>query len=141
MTGTYQQIDPVTYTLKVIGNVERPLSLSLDELRCLPRIEVKCTLTCPGYFEDTTTWAGVSISKVLDLAGVRTGAVGILLTGADKYFASVTLEQARAHEDNILAYEWSGQPLPILHGFPLRAVFPGLFGNKWVKWLIEIKVE
>ncbi len=141
VTGTYQKIDPITYRLKVTGNVDHPLSLSLDELRCLPRTEVKCTLTCPGYFEDTASWAGVSISNVLDLAGVRTGALDLLLTGADNYFASVTLEQARAHEDNLLAYEWSGQPLPILHGFPLRAVFPGLYGNKWVKWLLEIKVE
>jgi sulfite oxidase len=42
---------------------------------------------------------------------------------------------------NFLAYEMNGQPLPVLHGFPLRAVFPGVVGNKWVKWLLEIRVE
>jgi DMSO/TMAO reductase YedYZ molybdopterin-dependent catalytic subunit len=49
------------------------------------------------------------------------------------------LEDAR-DESNFLAYEWEGEPVPVLHGFPVRAVFPALNGNKWVKWLIEIEV-
>jgi DMSO/TMAO reductase YedYZ molybdopterin-dependent catalytic subunit len=42
--------------------------------------------------------------------------------------------------DSFLAYEWEGEPLPIIHGFPVRAVFPALSGNTWVKWLVEIQV-
>jgi sulfite oxidase len=60
--------------------------------------------------------------------------------GADGYTASVTLQQAREGE-NYLAYQLEDSPLPVLHGFPIRAVFPSLLGNKWVKWLLEIRVE
>jgi DMSO/TMAO reductase YedYZ molybdopterin-dependent catalytic subunit len=50
------------------------------------------------------------------------------------------LEEAQQLE-NFLAYELEGKPLPVLHGFPLRAVFPGLEGNKWAKWVVGIEVE
>jgi len=51
----------------------------------------------------------------------------------------VFLEQLEPDE-NFLAYEWEGEPLPIVHGFPVRAVFPALNGSKWVKWLVQIDV-
>jgi DMSO/TMAO reductase YedYZ molybdopterin-dependent catalytic subunit len=140
MTGTPQEIDVTTYRLKVTGKVERPLSLTYDDLRCLPKIQTSAVLICPGFFEDEATWAGASLISVLDMAGVQPEATSLTLVGADEYSASVTLDQARV-SNSYLAYEWEGKPLPILHGFPVRAVFPSLQGNKWVKWLIEIKVE
>ena len=80
------------------------------------------------------------LNQILDRAQVQGDATGLWLVGADGYRAFVRLEEARA-EDSILAYEWEGEPLPILHGFPVRAVFPPLQGNRWVKWLIKIQVE
>jgi DMSO/TMAO reductase YedYZ molybdopterin-dependent catalytic subunit len=62
------------------------------------------------------------------------------LTAADQYFVVLSLQQAMA-ESAFIAYEWEEKPLPILHGFPVRAVLPGLEGNQWVKWLIKIEVE
>jgi DMSO/TMAO reductase YedYZ molybdopterin-dependent catalytic subunit len=140
MTGTATEIDVETYRLEISGQVARPLSLSYDDLRCLPRVERRCLLVCPGFFQDEATWAGTPIREVLELAQVETGATGLRLVGADGYSAFVRLEQARA-EDSMLAYEWEGEPLPILHGFPVRAVFPELNGNNWVKWLIKIEIE
>jgi DMSO/TMAO reductase YedYZ molybdopterin-dependent catalytic subunit len=140
MTGTPQEIDLTSYRLKVTGKVDRPLSLSYDDLRCMPRIQSSDVLICPGFFEDEANWAGASLMSVLDMAGVRPEATSLTLVGADGYSASVTLEQARA-SNSYLAYEWEGKPVPILHGFPVRAVFPSLQGNTWVKWLIEIRVE
>ena len=140
MTGTPQEIDLASYRLKVTGKVDRPLSLTYDDLRCMPRIQTSDVLICPGYFEDEATWAGASLEYVLDLAGLQAGATSISLVGADGYSAFVTLQQARSG-NNYLAYEWQGEPIPILHGFPVRAVFPSLQGNKWVKWLVEIMVE
>jgi DMSO/TMAO reductase YedYZ molybdopterin-dependent catalytic subunit len=140
MTGTAQEIDVQNYRLEISGKVERPLSLSYDDLRCLPKLETYSILVCPGFFQDEATWAGVPLSQILDRAQVQDDAAGLRLVGADGYRNYVTLEEARA-EENILAYEWEGEPLPILHGFPLRAVFPQLNGNRWVKWLIEIEVE
>ena len=140
MTGTPQQIDLLQYRLKVTGKVDRPLELTYDELRCMPKIQTRAVLICPGFFEDVANWGGASLTAVLDQAGVQPGATSLSLNGADGYSAFVTLEQARMG-NNYLAYEWEGQPVPILHGFPVRSVFPSLQGNKWVKWLIEIQVE
>ena len=140
MTGTPQEIDLASYRLKVSGKVDRPLSLTYDDLRCMPRIQTSDVLVCPGFFEDEATWAGASLEYVLELAGPQVGAASISLVGADGYSAFLTLQQARSG-NNYLAYEWEGKPIPILHGFPVRAVFPSLQGNKWVKWLVEIIVE
>jgi DMSO/TMAO reductase YedYZ molybdopterin-dependent catalytic subunit len=140
MTGTPQEIELASYRLKVTGKVDRPLNLTYDELRCMPRIEAEPVLICPGYFEDVATWAGAPLNDVLELAGIQAGATSISLLGADGYSAFVPLDKARSG-DNFLAYEWEGKPVPILHGFPVRAVFPALQGNKWVKWLVEIQVD
>jgi DMSO/TMAO reductase YedYZ molybdopterin-dependent catalytic subunit len=140
MTGTPQEIDLASYRLKVSGKVDRPLSLTYDDLRCMPRIQSRDVLVCPGFFEDEATWAGASLEYVLELAGPQVGATSISLVGADGYSAGLTLQQA--HSGNYyLAYEWEGKPIPILHGFPVRAVFPSLQGSQWVKWLVEIIVE
>ncbi len=141
MTGIPQEIDLASYRLKVTGKVAQPLSLTYDDLRCMPKIRTTdAPLICPGYFEDGATWAGASLEYVLELAGLQADAGTISLIGDDRYSASVTLLQARLG-NNYLAYEWHDQPLPVLHGFPVRAVFSALPGNKWVKWLVEIKVE
>jgi len=139
MTGTPQQIDPAIYHLKVTGKVKNPLSLGYDDLRCMPKVEVHCKLVCPETFVDEATWAGVPLDYVLELAGMQGGAEGIKLTSADGYSVSISMLELDS-KDNLLAYEWEGEPLPILHGFPVRAVFPELVGGRWVKWLVEIEV-
>ena len=139
MTGTATEIDLADYRLAVTGKVDHPLSLTYDELRCMPRIETFCTINCPGFFQDDATWAGVLLDDVLALAGVHRDAEGLRLIGADSY-ATVVFADELVVGDDFLAYEWEGEPVPILHGFPVRAVFPALNGNKWVKWLVEIQV-
>ena len=140
VTGSIPDIDFETYRLEVVGKVGNPLSLSYDDLRCMPKLETHCILVCPGFFQDEATWAGVPLSEILDRAQVQEDATGLRLVGADGYRSYVPIEEAHA-EEAILAYEWEGEPLPILHGFPVRAVFPELNGDRWVKWLIAIEVE
>ena len=140
MTGIVQEIDLETYHLKVTGEVDEPLELTYDDLRCMPKVEVRCTLVCPGFFQDEATWAGVPIAEILERAEMREDATGLRLIGADGYSSFVFLKDI-PQEDNMVAYEWEGEPLPILHGFPVRTVFPALEGNKWVKWLVEIEVS
>ena len=139
VTGTVPELDFEGYRLEVTGKVDRPLSLTYDELRCLPRIERRCILNCPGFFQDEATWAGASLQAVLERAGVQADAERLRLVSTDGYATVVFLSQLEPGED-FLAYEWEGEPLPILHGFPLRAVFPALDGNKWAKWLVQIDV-
>jgi DMSO/TMAO reductase YedYZ molybdopterin-dependent catalytic subunit len=139
VTGTAIEIDLASYRLEVTGKVDEPLSLTYDDLRCLPRVEAFCTLVCPGFFEDQATWAGASLEAVLARAGIQEGADRLRLVSADGYATLVFLNELSEGED-FLAYEWEGEPLPIIHGFPVRAVFPALDGNKWAKWLVEIEV-
>ena len=139
VTGTMKEIDVTQYRLEVIGKVARPLRLSYEEIRCMPRIEARPTLICPGFFTDVATWAGTPLKYIVDLAGPQEGAKKLRLTGADSHTATLSLPEA-TRPGNFLAYEWEGKALPRLHGFPIRAVFPGLEGNKWVKWVIKIEV-
>ena len=71
MTGTPKVIDLASYRLKVDGKVAHPLSLSYDELRLLPKMTATPTLVCEGYFADTTTWSGVPLKTILEMAGVQ----------------------------------------------------------------------
>jgi len=140
MTGSPQRISLVDYRLKVTGKVERPQSLGFDEIRRLPRQAAKSALICKGYFEDYANWAGASLGALLDRAGLEPSARWIELVSADGYSTNVTLAQASS-PTAFLAYELEGRVLPVLHGFPLRAVFPALDGNNWAKWLVEIRVR
>jgi DMSO/TMAO reductase YedYZ molybdopterin-dependent catalytic subunit len=139
VTGTMQQIDVRKYRLEVTGKVNHPLSIAYDELRCMPRTQARPTLVCPGFFADVATWTGTPLKHVIGLADPKPGASGVHLLGADNYSISLSLGDATA-EGNFLAYEWEEKALPALHGFPLRAVFPRLEGNQWVKWLVKIEV-
>jgi DMSO/TMAO reductase YedYZ molybdopterin-dependent catalytic subunit len=138
-TGSAQIIDLASYRLEIDGLVDYPLKLSYDDLRCMPKIEVQTTIVCIGNFDDTDVWAGASLKYVLELAGIQPQAANIRLIGADGYSASVSREDAMSGKA-FLAYEWEKQPVPIIHGFPVRAAFPGLLGANWVKWLLKIEV-
>jgi len=139
VTGKAQTINLQDYRLEIDGMVDYPLKLSYDDLRCMPKIEVLTTIVCKGNFEDTAVWAGASLKYILELVGVQPQAENIRLIGADGYSPSVSLMDAMSGR-SFLAYEWEKQPVPILHGFPVRAAFPGLLGANWVKWLIKIEV-
>ncbi len=133
-------VDPVSYRLQVSGLVDHLLSLSLDELRCLPEVTSKITLTCLGFFSDSATWSGAVLKPILEMAGVQKEARTLQLVGADGYQGYVSLENGM-REENFLAYQLESRPVPIQHGFPVRAAFPALYGSSWTKWLVEIKVE
>ena len=140
MTGIAQRIDLASYRLKVTGLVDHPLSLSYDELRCMPNVTNNPILSCPGVFKDYATWTGVPIKYILKLAGVQQGATKLILVSADGYEVQLSLEIASA-DKNFLAYDVNGKPLPVQHGFPLRAVFPSMWGSYWLKWLVEIRIS
>jgi DMSO/TMAO reductase YedYZ molybdopterin-dependent catalytic subunit len=140
VTGTAQVIELASYRLEITGRVKHSLKLAYDDLRCMPKIEARPTLVCPGFFEDTASWAGVPLQYILELAGIEEDAERIRLESADGYSTSVPIETALS-DQNFLAYEWEGEPIPILHGFPVRAIFPELQGNKWAKWLVKIEVQ
>jgi len=139
VTGTAPEIDLETYRLEVTGLVDNPLSLSYEDLRCMPKVEAEVSIICTSLFADLSTWAGVPLNYVLELAGIQQGATRIQMFSADGYSPTATLEEAYSG-NNFIAYEWEGEPIPILHGFPVRMVFPDLTGSRWVKWLVKLEV-
>ena len=136
--GTLRLLDARSYRLAVSGLVDHPLSLTYDDLRCLPRITETVTTTCYD-FADTATWSGVLISEVLKKAGVRPGAQKMRQTAADGAARTVTLEMAM-DPHNFLAYLMEGQPLPALFGYPVRSIFIDVAGQFSVKWLTGLEV-
>jgi DMSO/TMAO reductase YedYZ molybdopterin-dependent catalytic subunit len=140
MTGISQRIELATYRLKVTGLVDNTLSRTYDELRCMPNVTDNPELNCPGVFVDRANWTWVPIKHILELAGVEQGATMLILVSADGYEVRLPIEAASA-DKNFLAYEVNGKPLPVQHGFPLRAVFPSMWGSYWLKWLVEIRIS
>ena len=159
------KVDATTWRLEVGGLVERPLSLSLDELRARPTVEVAVTMECAGNGRalvephvvsqpwlleavGTARWRGVPVAELLDEAGVRDGVVEALFTGLDR---GVEGGEEQAYErslplgdlagDALLAYEVNGVPLPPQHGYPIRLVVPGWYGMTSVKWLSRITLH
>jgi sulfite oxidase len=152
-----------TWRLKLDGVVNRPLTLTMDELRKFPRRELVSVLECAGngraFYQPPVAgaqwsyggagngrWAGVRLRDLLQMTGVKSSAKQVLFTGADSPFGAmehlrrgVTIEKA-LHPDTLLAYEMNGQPLPVMHGFPLRVIVPGWAGDSWIKWLQQIEV-
>ena len=133
-----------TWSLTVHGMVRNELHLGLDELRALPATTCMHTIECIGNAAGgpligNANWRGVRLRDLLERAGVEPGATRVTLGGVDEYFTSVPLARAM-HQQALLAYDLNGQPLPLNHGFPLRALLPGVYGQKQPKWITGIKV-
>jgi sulfite oxidase len=158
-------INAGSWRLLVEGLVEKPHTWTLAELKKLPRHEVVAVLQCSGngraFFRPRVPgvpwergavgqarWAGARLADVLKAAGLRPDALHVVLQGEDRpvlpttprFGRSIPLSKA-LHPDTLLAYEMNGEPLPLLHGHPVRAVVPGWVGDDWVKWVTHIKVQ
>jgi len=136
--GVVQVLDEQSYRLQVSGRVDHPLSLTYDEIRCMPKMTETVTTTCYN-FQNTATWSGVLISNVLKKAGVQPGATKLTQTGADGASRTVPLDMAM-DPHNFLAFQMGSKPLPILFGFPVRSIFINVAGQYSVKWLTALEV-
>ena len=153
---------PDAYRLKIEGEVDKPISLSLRDLRAMPQCKVVAVLQSAGngraFFRPrvpgvqwawgaagNARWTGVSVADVLSRVGVRPLATHLGLVPADRapvdatprFNRSIPLAKALDPE-TILAYEMNGEPLPLEHGGPLRLVVPDWVGVHWVKWLVSL---
>jgi len=137
------EVDPAKYTLTVDGLVDTPLKLKLDDVKALPSETFMRTLECIGNpvggpLIGNTNWKGFRISDLLSRTRVQSKATHARFEAADGYFTSVELKWL-FQSDTILVYEMNGEPLPPEHGFPLRILMPGLYGQKMPKWITHIE--
>ena len=160
--------DPLAdWKVELAGLINRPQSFEGKLLRALPRTEVEMVVQCSGnsraLFNEAgqtegTQWgrggmanvrfAGVRLSSVLDHLGVKAqpGTRFLAAEGRDDpksgktdFEHSLPLEETL--EKSLLVYELNGQPLPIIHGGPLRLVTPGFYGTMHVKWVSRLRFE
>jgi len=141
VAATMPTFDEQSWRLTIDGLVHTPLSLSLADLRDLPRVDQVSSFHCvTGWVVKNVKWAGVRIDDVLRAAGPQAAGTALTFTSSERpYVDSLTLRQARL-PDVLLAYEQDGKPLPRVHGAPLRLVIPEMYGYKSVKWVERITV-
>ena len=159
------EIDPATYTIEVKGVVDKPLKISLDDLKSgYEPVELvavnQCSGNSRGLFEPrvgggqlangamgNAKWKGVPLKVLLDKAGIKSGAVQVSFGGLDgpplpdtpDFAKALDIDHARDGEV-MIAYAMNGEDLPWLNGYPVRLIVPGWYGTYWVKHLNEITV-
>lgn len=161
------EIDARHWRLSVEGAVEKPFEIGLDELLRMPDRTETVLLECAGNNRalldppvkgvqwrlgavGAARWTGVALGALLERARPRSGALEVVLEGADSgkagdlpgdipFSRSLPLKKA-VRGGVLLAHQMNGQPLPASHGFPLRAVVPDWYGMASVKWLKRIIV-
>jgi sulfite oxidase len=168
--GAVPELDPDAWRLRVGGLVERQLSLSLETLKqAFAERTLTATLQCAGNRRagliavrdipgeapwgpgatGTATWTGVALADVVALAGPLDDAAHVGFEGADMspeatpaqlFGGSVPLDKA-IRPEVLLAWAMNGEPLPPVHGAPVRVVVPGYIGARSVKWLTRIELR
>ena len=154
------EIDNDTWRLRVTGMVDNELEFSLSDLMNRQNAEREIGFECGGNSQrlfhgliGNADWRGVSLADILRQAGIQQGAKEIVFFGADlateeirgreveKAFARSLSVTDAMREENMLAFEMNGDPLPHYHGKPVRLLVPGWYGVANVKWLTQIHVQ
>ena len=143
---TVPQVPTEGYELRVTGMVDRPLSLSFDDLLRRNVVEHDITLTCVsntvgGELIGNARWSGVRLDELLADAGVQYGVTQVVGRSIDGYTCGFPIEAATDGRNALVAFGMNGEPLPLEHGFPVRLIVPGLYGYiSATKWLTEIEL-
>ena len=132
------------WRLEIGGLVDRPRTYRFDELAALPATTQQTTLMCISNgvgdgLMSNAEWTGVPLRSLLDQAGPRAGVVEVWLHGVDGYTDTFPLEKA-LDPTTLVVYEMNGQPLAENHGYPVRVIVPGMYGEKNVKWVTRIEL-
>ena len=130
--------------LEIGGLVQNPATWRFQDLIGFKPTTQETTLMCISNGLDAglmsnAVWKGLPLRDLLDQAGVLSGAARVHFHSVDNYSDTIPLEKAM-EPTTLLAYEMNGVPLPHRHGYPLRVIVPGYFGEKNVKWVTRIEV-
>jgi DMSO/TMAO reductase YedYZ molybdopterin-dependent catalytic subunit len=138
------RVNPELWRLEIAGMVERPRGYSYQELTALPAIDQETTLMCisnqvGGGLMSNAVWKGVPLRLLLENAGLREGVSRVILRAVDSYDDTIPLAKA-LEPTTLVVFEMNGQNLSFTHGYPVRLIIPGLFGEKSVKWITRIEL-
>ena len=165
LAGIPSSIDPNTFRLHVVGNVEKPLEISIADLKKnFPSRRIVAVNQCSGnsraLFEPrvnggqlgngamgNAAWVGVPLKDILNKANPGRGAKQVAFDGLDQpvlpsdsdFVKSLDIDHAM-DGDVMVAYQMNGADIPFLNGYPIKLIVPGYYGTYWVKHLSEIKV-
>jgi sulfane dehydrogenase subunit SoxC len=155
--GAIPVIDPKKFRLLVHGMVERPVMLTLDEIKLLPSVSRVHFIECGGNgnlertkaaktVQEThgrsscTEWTGVPLSLLLKEVGVKKEARWAIALSEDTANHAISLPIAKAMEDALVVYGQNGDALRLEQGYPMRLIIPGWTGRIHVKWLSALKL-
>jgi len=145
---TKNVVDPTPtkafWRLAVGGKADHGRTYSFDDLAALAPVEQETTLMCISNGIDAglmsnANWKGVPMRTLLDAAGPHAGVVAVKLNGADGYTDTIPLDKAM-DPTTLVVYGMNGEPLPQRHGYPVRVIVPGMYGEKSVKWVTGIEL-
>jgi DMSO/TMAO reductase YedYZ molybdopterin-dependent catalytic subunit len=135
-----QKVPLDTYRLAVKGLVDKPLSLTYDQVLALPPYKKVVRLNCVEGWSVDILWEGVKLDDLLTQAGYDTKASTVIFRCYDGYSTSLPASFIRDN-DILLAYKMNGMDLPTERGYPFQVVAEDKFGYKWAKWVTEIEVS
>ena len=153
--GGVAVVDPMTYRLMVHGMVDRPLTLTLQDLKRFPATTRTCFLECAGNYngqrEELTPqeicgltsqseWTGVMLSTVLSEVGAQPRATWFLAEGQDAAVMTRSIPLKDVIGEAMLVYAQNGEAIRPEQGYPVRLLLPGWEGNASVKWLRRIEL-
>jgi DMSO/TMAO reductase YedYZ molybdopterin-dependent catalytic subunit len=135
------------WRLRIHGMVEREITLDYEQLLARSFIERDITLTCVsnpvgGHYVGNARWIGASLRDLLVESGPLTGADQIVGRSVDGFTVGTPTAIAMDGRDAMLAVAMNGEPLPLVHGFPVRMIVPGLYGYvSATKWLVDLELS
>ncbi|MBX3063605.1 MAG: molybdopterin-dependent oxidoreductase [Anaerolineae bacterium] len=140
--GVPEAEDVANWSLKIDGLVDHELELTMEDIKAMPVIEEMRTLCCisnpvGGALIGNIVWTGVELAPILKMVGVSEKAAYVHFEAADGYTTSLTVDRL-TQDGVVLAYLANGEPLPPSHGYPLRILIPGLYGQKQPKYITRI---
>ena len=156
--GGVAEVSPFDQRLIIHGMVDKPLILTMDDLKRFPRTNKIFFLECAANsgmewrgaqlngcqfthgMVHNVMYTGVRLKDVLDEAGLKPNAKWLQFEGADSAGMNRSVPVQKALDDCLLAFKMNGEALRPEQGYPLRLVVPGWEGNMWVKWLRRIEV-
>ena len=137
-------VDASSWKLNLMGLVDKPVNLGLDQIRSRPSISQMVTMSCisnpvAGDLIGTARWTGVPLKTILQEIGVKPGAKYIGIKSIDEFYESLSLTEAM-DDRTMLVYEMDNAPLTADHGFPLRIYIPNHYGMKQPKWITSMEL-